>query len=260
MIVVAGEALIDLVVSPGATTIRSALGGGPFNTARAAARLGANAAFLGVLSRDRFGTALAAALRADTVDVAMVQLSDMPTTLAIAELDDVGAATYRFYSAETASPALEVVPLPAATAILHVGTLGLVLDPMATAIEGLVRAVDESVIVMIDANCRPQAIGDRDAYIRRFWRIAERADVIKASVDDLGYLFGHEQDSGVQRMIDAGARLVLETDGGNAARVHGLGTPIEVPVPAVEVVDTIGAGDSFGGAFAAFWDLSLIHI
>ena len=95
--------------------------------------------------------------------------------------------------------------------------------------------------------------------MRRFWRIVDRADVIKVSADDLDYLFADEQDAGVQRMIDAGVRLVLETNGGHAVRVHGLSDRIDVPVPDVDVVDTIGAGDSFGGAFAAWWDQASLN-
>src|SRR3954447_14624202 len=137
MIVVAGEALIDLLVDVDGA-VRAIPGGGPFNTARAIARLGGAVAFLGCLSDDRFGGTLRDALLADGVDLSLAGTTDAPTTLAVAEVDRDGAATYRFHTAETSAPQLsaEAVAAPLATGpkAFHVGTLGLVLEPMASAL------------------------------------------------------------------------------------------------------------------------------
>jgi fructokinase len=252
-IVVGGEALVDLVIDPdGAVTAK--LGGGPFNAARTIGRLGSPVAFLGALSRDRFGSLLHRQLLADDVDDTLVQFTELPTTLAAAELDDHGAATYRFYIAETAAPNLHPLPLPDDVRILHVGTLGMVLQPMATSLEAQVGNIDDDVLVLLDPNCRPRVTPDRVGYGARLERMLRRADVVKVSTDDLDFITPDDHAAGIRLLLDGGAPLVLHTDGGRSVHVHWQSHAIEVPVPSVEVVDTIGAGDAFGGAFAAWWD------
>ncbi|MGZ6962399.1 MAG: PfkB family carbohydrate kinase, partial [Ilumatobacteraceae bacterium] len=137
MIVVGGEALVDLVIDPDGSVVAK-LGGGPFNAARSAGRLGSDVAFLGALSLDRFGILLHRQLLTDGVDDSLVQFTNLPTTLAAAELDEHGAASYHFYFAETAAPNLHALPLPPGVGILHIGTLGMVLEPMASTLEAVV--------------------------------------------------------------------------------------------------------------------------
>jgi len=258
MIVVSGEALVDLVIDrDGGVT--AALGGGPFNTARTIGRLDGDVTFLGALSYDRFGTLLHRQLVDDGVGDGLVQFTELPTTLAAAELDEHGAARYEFYVAETSAPHLEAVPLPAGSTVFHVGTLGLVLEPMATAVEAMVRAAGDDVLVVLDVNCRPAATPDRAGYISRLQRLLRRADVVKVSTDDIRFLAAGDDTEdddadGVRWLRAGGAQLVLHTDGGRSVRVHGALGSFDVPVPTVEVADTIGAGDAFGGAFAAWWD------
>jgi fructokinase len=144
VIVVAAEALIDLLVHPDGRLVATP-GGGPFNTARTVARLGLPVAFLGRLSDDGFGRTLRAALAGDGVDLSLIESTSAPTTLAIAELDDAGVAAYRFHTAETSAPGLSADAVHAAMArdpqALHIGSLGLVLEPMARAlVDGVTRA------------------------------------------------------------------------------------------------------------------------
>src|SRR5688500_2656988 len=178
MIVVGGESLIDLIVYPGGR-LAAISGGGPFNTARTIGRLGGSSTYLGRLSTDRFGRALLDGLVLDGVDCRLVQTTDEPTTLAVAELDDAGAATYRFYVEGTSAPGLAGDgsadgALDGAKA-LHVGTLGLVLEPMGTTLESLVRGAADDVVVMVDPNCRPSATPDPAALRARVRRLAARA-------------------------------------------------------------------------------------
>jgi fructokinase len=253
MIVVGGEALVDLVIDPdGAVTAK--LGGGPFNAARAIGRLGSEVAFLGALSRDRFGTLLHAQLLDDQVDDSMVQFTELPTTLASAELDEHGAAGYHFYLSETAAPNLHPLPLPENVTILHVGTLGMVLQPMASTLEAVVGGIGDSVLVLLDPNCRPRVTSDRVGYMARLERMLRRADVVKVSTDDLNFIAPDDHPAGVRMLLEDGASVVLHTDGGDSVHIHWATEQVEIPVPAVDVVDTIGAGDAFGGAFAAWWD------
>lgn len=252
MIVVGGEALVDLVISP-TGDVTAKLGGGPFNAARTVGRLGVPVAFLGSLSYDRFGSMLHARLVADGVRDELVRRTDLPTTLAAAELDESGSASYRFYLSDTSAPLGGQGELPTDTRIVHVGTLGMVLEPMATAVEALVASVGPEVLVLLDPNCRPRVTPDRTAYLARLGRMAERADVVKVSSDDLDYIAPGEHHRAIAAWVGGGS-VVLHTDGGAGVHVHLVdGSTAHVAAPDVQVVDTIGAGDSFGGAFAAWW-------
>jgi fructokinase len=258
MILVGGESLIDLIVYPGGR-LAAISGGGPFNTARTIGRLGGSSAYLGRLSTDRFGRALLDRLVLDGVDCRLVQSTDDPTTLAVAELDASGAATYHFYVEGTSAPGLSnqglADGLPTGTSALHVGTLGLVLEPMGTTLESLVRGAPDDVVVMVDPNCRPSATPDPGALRSRVQRLAGRADVIKASHDDLGFLYpGTAADTAAGALLEAGPSAILVTDGGKAVRIVARGgAAIDLPVAPVDVVDTVGAGDAFGGAFLTSW-------
>ena len=257
MIVVAGEALIDLILDLDGH-VRAIPGGGPFNVARTIGRLGGDVAFLGCLSTDRFGGLLRAALEGDGVDLGFVATAEAPTTLAIAELDDRGAATYRFHLAETSAPGLELGDVLKAVrshpTALHVGTLGLVVEPMAAALGAGIASVDPSTLVMVDPNCRPRVIADRAAYLARLRGVLAGAHVVKVSADDLDYIVpGVVAAVAARGLLSDGPALVLLTDGHRDVRVVGHGYEFEVPVPVVRVVDTVGAGDAFGGAFLARW-------
>jgi fructokinase len=257
MIVVAGEALIDLIAAPDGT-LAAVPGGGPYNCARTVARLGGDVTFLGRISTDRFGRMLHADLVADGVNVDRVVTTDDPTTLAVAELDPFGSPTYHFYLDGTSAAGLADADAsglltPEITA-LHVGTLGLVLEPAGTTIEGLVHAASADVLVMLDPNCRPSATRDPAAFRRRVDRIARRANVVKVSEDDLRFLDPTATpDAVIERFLEFGVRVVLRTDAGRAVEVRTPTDRVSVPVPPVEVVDAVGAGDAFGGGFLAAW-------
>jgi fructokinase len=83
--------------------------------------------------------------------------------------------------------------------------------------------------------------------------MVRRADVVKVSTDDLEFLAPSRHAEAIHSLLGRGATVVLHTDGGDSVKIHAAGHLDEVPVPRVTVVDTIGAGDSFGGAFAAWW-------
>jgi fructokinase len=255
MIVVAGEALIDLIVDQ-AGQVDPRLGGGPFNVARAVARLGQPATFLGRLSGDRFGQLMRADLERNGARIAVTDPSDEPTTLALVDVDQAGVPGYHFYLAETSAAAIGPAEalLPARATALHVGTLGLVMEPVGTSIEGLAASAPGHVMVMLDPNCRPAAIPSRQAYLDRIGRILRRADVVKVSTEDLAYLFpGQDAGPAAADLLGRGPACVLVTDGAAPVRAFAAGIQMQVDVPAAPVVDTVGAGDSFGGAFLAWW-------
>jgi fructokinase len=258
LIVVAGEALVDLVVAPDGG-LAGHPGGGPYNVARTVGRLEQPVAYLGRVSTDGFGRRLRRELEGDGVALGAVVATDAPTTLALAELDATGAARYRFYEAGTSAPGLTLeaalAALPEHIGTFYVGTLGLVFEPMASTLEALVARMGDETLVALDPNCRPATIADPAAFRGRLARLLARADLVKASEDDLAWI-----DPGIDPVTAARALLsphihavALVTRGAAGALVITGDEEVEVHSAEVEVVDTIGAGDAFMGAFLADW-------
>jgi fructokinase len=233
-------------------------GGGPYNTARTIARLGGDVRFLGRISDDPYGTLIRERLAADGVGQELVAATSEPTTVVRAEIDADGIAHYRFDLDSTSAPGLAwrdaeraLVPAPQA---LHVGTLGLTVEPIADTLARLVATVPEGTLVMVDANCRPGAVVDRGRYLRRLTAVMRRADIVKASAEDLDYLaLAPSTDEAAVRLLRDGTRTVLVTRGADAVTVHHRSGAFDVPVPRVEVTDSVGAGDAFGGGFLTRW-------
>jgi fructokinase len=256
-ILVGGEALYDLVVTAD-DAIAAHPGGGPFNTARTIARLEQPVAYLGRLSTDRFGRGHERILAGEGVGLDAVTRSDDPTTLALAEVDERGGASYRFYAGGTAAAGLTpreaLAALPDGVEMLHVGTLGLVLEPLASALEAVVERLAPSALVAVDPNVRPGAIADAPAYRARLDRVLARTHVVKVSGDDLDWLEpGRPWLDAARALLARGPAAVLVTRGGEGAAAVTAGAHTEVEAVPVEVVDTIGAGDAFGGGFLAWW-------
>ncbi|MFE7933454.1 carbohydrate kinase [Streptomyces sp. NPDC057456] len=248
MIVVAGEALIDLVPQgAGALAgLQPALGGGPYNTAVALGRLGSPTAFCSRTSRDAFGEALLAGLRKSGVDVSAVQRGTEPTTLAVATLDGNGSAAYSFYVDGTADR-LFTAPdtLPAGTRAVSFGTCSLALEPGASAYEELMRtAASQGLFTALDPNIRAGLIPDADAYRARFKSWLPSVSLLKLSAEDAEWLGGTPRE-----WLSAGPSAVVITQGGDGLTAFTQGGAVySVPGEQVDVVDTIGAGDTVNAA------------
>jgi fructokinase len=248
MIVVAGEALVDLIpTASGDLSIN--LGGGPFNTARWLGRLGADVAFLGTIAADPLGQRLRDDLVATGAALDLVVATQLPTTLALAQLDAAGSATYSFYTDATSVSDLTSeqaqAQLPDSFDALYLGGLGLMLEPIASALTSVVAlAKGRGAMVMVDPNIRPSLIDDRDAYLTRFKGILELADVLKLSVEDAAWLGPNH---------DHGPGTVLLTAGADGATVFTSAGATHVPAVSVDVVDPIGAGDAFSAGFLQRW-------
>jgi fructokinase len=257
-ILVGGEALYDLVAGAADGSLTGHAGGGPFNVARTIGRLRRPVAFLGRISTDRLGATHARMLAEDGVRAQCIVRTADPTTLALASLDDEGVASYGFYTAATAAAGLTpqdaLATLPPRVAALHVGTLGLVLEPMASAMEAVVERLAGATMVVLDLNCRPHAIDEPRAYRERIARVVARSDVVKASEEDLAWLDpGQPRLEAARALLLRGPAIVLLTLGADGAVVLGAGQETAIAPVATPVVDTIGAGDAFGGGFLAWW-------
>ncbi|MEY3736766.1 MAG: hypothetical protein RLZZ251_482 [Actinomycetota bacterium] len=239
---VAGEALIDLI--PDSTGIRSPkVGGGPANTAKAVARLGYKTDFIGGISSDSYGAMIEAELKASGVELDLSNRSMDPTALAIATLDSLGVASYEFELENTASFAFSTSWLPHGNAdVIHIGSVATMLEPGAS--ELLKWARSKSAPIIFDPNVRPSIDGNKDLYRASVERWIDVASIVKLSEDDLDWLYGDE--SVVKTWFSRGVSLVVITRGDKGLSALGSDFRVDVPAVSVEVVDTVGAGDTIG--------------
>ena len=251
MILCCGEALIDML--PRKTAADEAAfapyaGGAVFNTAIALGRLGAPAGYFGGLSTDLFGRQLTETLAASQVDSALAPRSDRPTTLAFVTLTD-GQAQYAFYDENTAGRMLAEADLPGLSAevqALFFGGISLVGEPAADTYAALCAREAGRRLIMIDPNIRPGFITDPARYRARLEGMLRACDIVKISDEDMHWLGTTPAD-----LLAQGAALVLETRG--AQGVHAV-TPQgswDVAAQKAEVVDTVGAGDTFNAGLLA---------
>jgi fructokinase len=257
LIAVAGEALIDLISEDG--VLRPHTGGAGFNTAMALARLGVPVAYLGRISSDGFGRMLEGRLQAAGVDRTFLLHSRLPTPLALIQLSETGDAEYGFYLEGTAHVDLLPEDLPTLgeeVVALHLGALALTTDPPATALEQLMQREAPHRLVMVDPNIRPDVVGDRQVFRRRFEHWAATAHVIKLSAADADWLYpGVAPAVIVDLILGQGARLAVVTAGGDGAFARNAAGEAHVRSPEVDVVDTVGAGDAFGaGLLRRLWE------
>jgi fructokinase len=253
VIVIGGEALVDLVDDEG--SVRPLAGGGPFNTAIAFGRLEVPVGFLGAISRDDYGRMLEQQLAEAGVDMSLVRWSDAPTPRAVVHRGRDGNHEFTFDVCATSLVDLTPRQLPDlrddAWAI-HVGTLALAMDPPASAYEALVDREAGRRQVILDPNVRPAIFGDVVTYRRRFERLARVADLVKLSEDDAAWIYPDKRVEDVLELIlGFGPRIVAVTRGAKGAIAGSGDRFVVVPGIRVTVVDTVGAGDSFGAAFVA---------
>ncbi|WP_170439505.1 carbohydrate kinase family protein [Ruegeria arenilitoris] len=259
MILCCGEALIDMIAEPtvsGAQGFVPHSGGAVFNTAIALGRLDAPAGMLTGLSSDMFGQQLAQALKESHVDGSQVVLSDRPTTLAFVQLQD-GHATYSFVDENSAGRMLRPEDMPdqlTATSALYFGGISLACEPCADAYAALLDRHGTERAVMIDPNIRPGFIQDQTRYRTRLNRMIAQADIVKVSDEDLDWIVpGPETlEEKVPLLLQAGPAVVIVTRGSQGATGYlADGRTVSVPVTPVQVVDTVGAGDTFNAGVLA---------
>lgn len=259
--VVCGEALIDLMpeeaISPAESRWIARSGGGPLNSAAALAKLGQDSHFLGRLSSDRFGHQLREHLEAAGVDLSLAVDTDDPTSVAVVSVDDRGHANYTFHFDGTSNFNWQTGEFPELDSDdwLHFGSIGSVIGPGAKRVLDFVRSTEAAV--SYDINVRPSTLPDRSEYFGLvsdlMTAVGGHGGIVKASdediawlVDDdsdpLGYAEGWAAEFGLAKFI-----VTLGAEG--VAAVKGDGRVTRVPGFPVQVVDTVGAGDTFMAGF-----------
>lgn len=263
MIICAGESLIDFVPADSEGTLYCPKpGGSPMNCAVAAARLGASVKFAGTVSRDFFGDRILSHLEENHVDTSMVARVQNPTTLAFVSASESGDARYAFYAHHSADRALTPDHLPDAIpagAVLQIGSISLLADPESRTLITLAERCRSEHIVVFDPNVRPNLVDDESDYRHRVERAFAASAIVKASEEDLAWLFPERSlDQAASSIFSSGAELVVVTRGASGSEIRTPLHTVQAPGKPVQVVDTIGAGDSFMAAILVWLEEHLI--
>jgi fructokinase len=256
MVCVIGEALIDLVIDStvslpdGATRYTAFPGGSPYNVAIGLARLGQPSQLLVRLSHDAFGQQIRAHALSNGVDLSLAVDAGEPTTLAVVGLDSQHNAIYDFYLNGTADwlwTDAELSRLTDAVSWVHTGSLASWTPPGAARIEARLAGLRASgAAISFDPNVRPALMPDHDDAVATIERLVGLSHVVKASAEDLAWLYPHRAiDDALLAWRALGPSVVVVTDGGRGAHAVGTSEPFAVAAPQITVVDTVGAGDAF---------------
>ncbi|MDT5397574.1 MAG: fructokinase [Mycobacterium sp.] len=252
---VIGEALIDIVERDGVARGEH-VGGSPLNVAIGLGRLGRDVDFLTHIGRDDRGKRIVDYVEASGVQLVSGSTDAQRTPTALARLDAGGAASYVFDIEWALSGTAEVAP----PLVAHTGSIAAFLDPGCLATAALLDAYRPSATISYDPNVRPALISDHEQARTRIERLVERADVVKASDEDLNWIDpNHAPERVAQTWLGLGPSIVAVTMGGQGAFAMCAAGSVRVPALPVEVVDTVGAGDAFmTGLIDALWSLDLL--
>lgn len=260
MILVCGEALVDLLVGPAEGTqmpARAVAGGSPFNVALGLARLGIPVSFFGGISQDRFGTHLCDVLAREGVDPGFVVRSPRLSTISVVATQADGQPVYSFHGEGAAdrmlSPADLPATLPDAVQALTFGSYTLAVEPVGSAYAALAEREAGRRIISIDPNLRPSVVGDLTRWAQAAERFFRVADIVKASDEDILIAFGAGTGlaDAARAFLARGAKLVVITRGDKGALAFTPTHEASAPGRAVAVRDTVGAGDTFHAALIA---------
>jgi len=248
-VLVVGEALIDVVTRDGESAAHP--GGSPLNVAVGLARLGLPATLHTSIGVDDYGDLIRSHLDASGVRLSAESVADAPTSVAEATIDERGAAEYLFRIEwdPRALPALD------AFSVVHTGSIATVLAPGRDVVRGIVEALRARATVSFDPNVRPKLCGSREEALLRVLELVRLADVVKASDEDVEWLYpGRDLGEVAEEWRALGPSIVIVTRGGEGALAVTREHRVEVPAPVTDLVDTVGAGDSFMAATIAALD------
>ncbi|USX12153.1 carbohydrate kinase [Oxalobacteraceae bacterium OTU3CAMAD1] len=255
MIIVCGEALFD-VFSDGDTDTGFALsarvGGSPFNLAIGLARLGRRPMFFGGLSADLFGRKLADTLAREGVDTSCAPRPEAATALVTIDVDANGVPAYTLYGSQTAERSVTVADIgrvPLDAAVIHVGSYCMAVEPVASTLRALVTRQHGRSLIAFDPNVRLTIQPDRQVWTNAIAWMLPNTDLLKISDEDIGHLYpGLSPRAFIDMALDGGVALVVVTRGGEGVLAATPTLALELPALKIDVVDTVGAGDTFQAA------------
>ncbi len=251
-IICIGEALIDFKSRTKGFPLEYTgfPGGSPFNVAIAAARLGASVGFVGQISTDMFGESLLEYLHQNAVNTDFVTRGSTPSTLGFVD-EQPGAVRWTFNNLGTADTQYQPVPqpvLPSTTKFIAFGSISLLQEPSASSISDIIQAHQDQCNIIFDPNCRPSLIKNQKAYRIQLETWLGFTHILKLSSDDLAWLEPElSLEAAAQRFLEHGCQVVIITQGAAGATLftRAFANGIHVNAPVVEVIDTVGAGDTF---------------
>jgi len=264
MIICCGEALIDMlpriigdqitcsneILPDGEKLFLPIPGGALFNTAITLGRLGTKTSFISGISTDQFGDLIIQALDRSNVEHSYAIRSHHPTTLAVVSLND-GHATYSFYDESSAGRMVEVEDLPEIKEpidAMHFGAISLIPEPCGSSYEALMERHADETVISFDPNIRPTFIKDTEGHRQRMARMVKMSDIIKVSDEDVAWMHPNaDLKTVINSWIAQGAKMVCITMGKDGVMAYFGSEEVHMPAKLVEVVDTVGAGDSFNG-------------
>ncbi|MEL5991434.1 carbohydrate kinase family protein [Microbacterium phosphatis] len=245
-ILVVGESVADVIHRPGGGSVTHP-GGSPANVAYGLARLDEDVALLTQLGDDEDGALIRAHLVGAGVRLVAPADPELPTPRATARIQADGSAEYDFEIGWTLAD-----PPPCRAPHVHTGSIAAFLSPGADTVLDLLEAARGDASISVDPNIRAALLGDHEAALARFERLASLADVVKASDEDLDWLYPGEDPAGIARgLVETGTGLVIVTRGADGATAMTRAGMTEVAAPRTHVADTVGAGDSFMAALLA---------
>jgi fructokinase len=259
---VLGEALMDCVAQADGS-LMPLLGGSPYNLACAAALQGVQVGFINPFSSDTFGQALQQRLQ-QTGAQALLPNSTLPTALAVVHVHQ-GQPSYGFYREGIADRDYSVEQVVAllktqAPGVLHTGSL-MAMPPEHDKVLTIVQAAKAmGWTISVDVNLRPRLASDLNRYLSAVRDLAALADWLKASDEDLellGFDAVHlsQAPALAEHWMQQGASRVALTFGASGAYVQVGKSSAQGTAPRVDVIDTVGAGDTFWGNCLADWVL-----
>lgn len=255
MILTVGEAVMDFLPErnlDGARTFRPVLGGSAFNVALGLGRLGIPAGYMWSLSTDLFGARFVAALEEADVDVGRVVFAPQPTTLAFI---DVKGSTPEYAIFDNGSAGRLFEPgdasvLDEETVLVHTGSFVLGTEPIGTRLEEFAEAEVENRLFSLDLNVRANLVEDEETYRQRLARMIELADIVKASAEDIMWLYpGQPPEMVMEHWLETGTTIAIVTRDADGVNVATDQYVLSKPAHQVAVVDTVGAGDGFMAGF-----------
>ena len=261
MFVVCGEALMDVYTgasTPTGLTLDARIGGSPLNVAQGLARLARPVAYLAGLSTDAFGERLLASLVAEGVDTSLILRSDAPSTLSVISLDAGGVPRYAFHgngAADRQLTAANLPALPTAARVLQFGSYALAVEPIGATLRALAARERSRLLITYDPNVRLNVDPDIAHWQQVVEEMVSLSHLVKVSDEDLGLLYpGETPEQVAARWLARGAALVAVTRGSQGASAWTRNAQAEVATPKVQVIDTVGAGDTFQAALLTWLD------
>ncbi|MCU1632426.1 MAG: carbohydrate kinase [Micrococcaceae bacterium] len=248
-IVVIGESVVDIVHDDARQATAEHPGGSPMNVAVGMARLGLPTTLVTAFGNDRHGQAIEHHLVTNGVDV--INAGGTRTSTASARIGTDGAATYSFDIAWDITTSVDAARATA-PAHFHTGSIATILAPGSHDVLDLLEQVGPTSTISFDPNCRPTVTPDRDEARQAVERFVALSDIVKASDEDLAWLYpGAELTDVMEAWLALGAGLVVITRGGQGSLAATTSAQVSEDAAPVDVVDTVGAGDSFMAALLA---------